>query len=91
MTISPDRIEAAARAIIEIDWFVAEDQDRQAEAAKIILEAAFPELASGSHWLAPREATEEMVHAMYCAYGADDQPWHAMRDAYLNATTPEGT
>lgn len=66
------------------------------EQAEMALAAAYPELANGTAWLAPMEATEEMFlayvlsevsfcgeHQTYensCKFG-----WSAMRDAHLKA------
>lgn len=87
MTISPDRIEAAARAMAADDandWdeIHAAAQASYMRIARAGLTAAFPELASGSHWLAPCSDTETLIETL--------NPDHLI-DAYLNATTPEGT
>jgi hypothetical protein len=101
--MTPDRIEAAARAMarvqfpeydddeFEVFWSASEGAYTRQErkAARAAIAAAYPELAAGTHWLAPMEATE----GMYLAYlrsvpgsilwGAFDAIYRAMRDAYL--------
>lgn len=59
MTDIEAAIERAAKAVLEFDG-----NDEAAEVvARAILTAAFPDLMSGKGWLAPMEATEEMVEA----------------------------
>ena len=90
--IEPARIEAAARAMHlvsdrgDVAW---EDEAVvwrmvfrvQAEAA---LAAAYPEIATGTAWLAPMEATDEMLETARGAWSWPDA-WTAMRDAHLKA------
>jgi len=48
----------------------------------------YPELASGTHWIAPMEATEGMKEAGGLSAYIDDWAgavWQAMRDAHLKA------
>ena len=82
MTIT-DRIERAARAMQELDWFVIEDTGRWQEVAQIILLAAEPELYADppTHWRAPMEATEAMQEASNAMMA--DLDWQRMRDAHL--------
>lgn len=52
--------------------------------------AYFPELAAGTHWIAPNEPTKAMLEG--ASSSVDEQAWAlvdyiAMRDAYLNAST----
>jgi hypothetical protein len=91
MTIPPARIEAAARAMQELDWFVIEDAERFEEAARIVLTAAFPDLASGEAWVAPHEASDAMRLA-FRWFSGDElneyEAWRvyrdeAMREAHL--------
>lgn len=78
-----DRVVAAARAF---------PRAISREEIEAILAVAYPELTAGTHWLAPREMTPEMVKA---AEDRDDwfpdgmgnasaeSHWSAARDAYL--------
>lgn len=90
------RLEAAARALWLLDGGCPYDElhpDEQADVmrdAKKVLDAAYPELTDGTHWIAPREATDAMIDA-----GRDVGPdapyrvretrlrWDAFRDAHL--------
>lgn len=68
-----DRVVAAARAF---------PRAISREEIEAILAAAYPELTAGTHWLAPREATDKMASAM-----SRKDTWTgvfaAARDAYL--------
>lgn len=101
----PARIEAAARELVT-DWATIDaptEQQRQYahKRAGEILAAAFPELASGTHWIAPMEPNEAMYAAsrhtlshfdgdygevnVYFDERQADALYAAMRDAYLKA------
>jgi hypothetical protein len=111
--MTPDRIEAAARAMaraefpeydddeFEVFWSASEGAYTRQErkAARAAIAAAYPELAAGTHWLAPMEATEGMIEAggrvvaqfdrrFDMGDGTAEDAWAAMRDAYLN-TNPK--
>ncbi len=82
--ISPNRIEAAARALGPTGL----SPERERAWAEEILTASYPELANGTAWLAPRVPTDAMLSA-----GSDmiddpsshavDAVYTAMRDAFL--------
>lgn len=95
-----ERIEAAAKAMVKLCTGRLASTSRlptRIEEAQAALRAAFPELFSSppTHWLAPWEASDEMIEASY----RDDFPrepasigekWVLMRTAHLNpATTDE--
>ena len=84
----PARIEAAARELVT-DWATIDAPTPQQleyahKRAGEILAAAYPELANGTAWLAPMEATDEMLEAARGAWSWPDA-WTAMRDAHLKA------
>ena len=105
--MTPDeRLEAVARALWAQDdagfprftqqhWEEGTALARSAylARAKAALSAAYPELSAGTHWLAPREATDAMARAFLSIKSSvpDDpragptmaQAWTAARDAYL--------
>ena len=73
---SPARIEAAARAMWpSMDEAI--DGEFACHRALEVLTAAFPELASGEAWVAPRVLSQEQ------AYILDTLSWAELRDAYL--------
>lgn len=86
--ISPDRIEAAARVLrSDLDEV---DGPLVRQMALQVLEAAYPELANGTAWLAPMGATPDMIDAGRdvgpdAPYGLGEtrQRWAAFRDAFL--------
>ena len=98
---SPARIEAAARAIDETAVISMGDYAvmNQAEVALAVLTAAFPEIASGEAWVAPRDITigmfrdfvswlptaPEDVQFVFAGWmnGTLSEDWNAMRDAYV--------
>lgn len=93
MTLTPNRIEAAARAIDPDAWHdVHPAQQRMMDLRKIkargraaqAVAAFYPELANGTAWLAPMEATEGMIAGSHWVHSADGrQCWAEMRDAFL--------
>lgn len=86
-----ERIERAAMALFawsgnDVHWNDAGKtvRDYWIDQAAKGLEAAYPELASGSHWLAPMEATQRMEAAYFAKINRTlFGDWRAMRDAYL--------
>ena len=89
MTLPPNRIEAAARALAENDendWaeLSAAVHKSYRGHARAALTAAYPELANGTAWVAPMQANLDMWNA---ARDAMDEfttdPMTAMRDAFL--------
>ena len=95
MTLSPARIEAAARAVVETaviaigDWDVMNPE----EVARAVLAAAIPELANGTAWIAPVEATESTMYLMwkYSLLGPEDARdlWSAI-STHLKEDNPGG-
>lgn len=95
--MTPARTEAAARAMLAAhDWTDGEItgwdampldwQGAYLVMAEAALAAAFPELASGTHWLAPVEATPDMCQAMSFGERGQVGPagmWLDAREAYL--------
>ena len=85
MTLTPARIEAAARAIADLDL----DDMTNSQIVETVLAAAYPDLVSGEAWIAPREATEGMESSMEnveegrFGIGFFCDVWGAARDAYL--------
>ena len=83
MPIDQKRVEAAATMLEGFDLFVLESTGQWQEAARALLTAAYPELASDppTAWLAPWEPSNEM----WTITSADPWPagsWDAMRDAH---------
>lgn len=102
MTLPPNRIEAAARAMADIDE---NEWDELSAAAKTSyrglairgIAGAYPELANGTAWLAPTTPTTAMEDAHFQAH-ADAKTvlaevpaiWSAMRDAFLQEPKDNG-
>lgn len=63
--MTPDRIEAAARAYYAEEWDYASEPGKEKARGRIrrAIDAAYPELGAVTHWVAPMEATEEMLDA----------------------------
>jgi hypothetical protein len=82
--VTPDRIKAAARAILAaVPSGYGMTPAEAAAYSERGVAAAYPELAAGTHWLAPMEVTEGMIEAGQMEARWEDR-WQAMRDAYLN-------
>ena len=97
----PARIEAAARAILAVAdgyaWgrMTRAYRDVYVTRARFICDTAYPELANGTAWLAPMEATEEMLRATLAdrpfadCGGRErrdfDEEWAIARDAHLKS------
>lgn len=85
MTLPPNRIEAAARAIRWATDIV--DEDHARKIAVFVLSEALPEIANGTAWVAPMEATEGMIKAGDYLCEHDGEPvaqiYRFMRDAFL--------
>ena len=84
------RVEAACAAYLKFDPLPLKSQERNAMFEALC--AAYPELHgdSPSHWLAPWEASEEMLtaaenspHGDSYHYAAPRHQWPAMRTAHL--------
>lgn len=90
-----ERIEAAARAM----WgeaFIARIKRRPGNGKSFFgdieraIDAAYPELADGTAWVAPWEATGEMLNAVRKVWDDDTRlaaAYPAMRDAHLSPNT----
>lgn len=92
-------LEPAARALLAFDspgtdWDDLSPDDRETylDGAKRIVEARYPELTEGSHWIAPRTPTDAMLNAG-CdliddpSSNAVDAVYTVMRNAYLKDKT----
>jgi len=99
MPIEPHRIEAAARALMSdwgsIDAPSSRELEYAIDYAERILTAGFPELAAGTAWVAPWEATKAMRAALVEASYEEiiegttikrlrERTFAAMRDAHLS-------
>lgn len=91
-----ERIEAIARAIAPKAWATVgqvgadtlANQNRRTASirhARAAINAAYPELAAGTHWIAPREMTREMADKGTVAMTLDI----ARRSGPLLPDTPE--
>lgn len=88
-----ERIEAACiRAYGESAWTEAyRDEDRAIRRgiAAAHFDGGYPELAAGTHWIAPNKITKLMATEAWDAFASNSmsEAYAAMRDAYLNAST----
>ena len=89
-TMNHARIEAAARALAEMECLDLSELGEQfveeyLDQVRIILAAAFPELASDppKAWLAPIEATEALLDVIFFNEGNGNWLWRKLRDAHL--------
>lgn len=92
MTIPPDRVEAAARLLARRSEMPEAEWHSFADEVEAILRVALPELANGTAWVAPMEATEEMLKAVWIVWDDDirlSSAWATMRDAHLNKPKDE--
>jgi len=90
VTIEPHRIEAAARIIDPGAWKQGYEEvfrDRRAWALAVAndaLAASFPELAAGTAWVAPTEASHAMWTLEVSGITWPASAWEMLRDAHLS-------
>ena len=78
-----ERLAAGERILRAIFAVRAPEMDAR-DVVRHVVDAAYPELAAGTHWIAPREMTREMEGAVISAANREiEDTWSAARDAYL--------